>query len=67
MDTVEVDHICEVTGRFDIIVGVLAKDLEELHSVIIEKIGRIEGIQNTETFVELEKTDKEHVYLRTND
>ena len=43
-----------------------AKDLEQLHSVIIEKIGRIEGIQNTETFVELEKTDKDPVYLSKN-
>ena len=66
MKASEVDHICEVTGRFDIIIGVLAKDLEQLHSVIIEKIGRIEGIQNTETFVELEKTDKDPVYLSKN-
>ena len=29
----------------------------------IEKIGKIEGIQNTETFVELQKTDKDPVYL----
>ena len=66
METPEVYHICEVTGRFDIIVDILSEDLEQLHSVIIEKIGKIEGIQNTETFVELEKTDKEPVYLRTN-
>ena len=66
MKTPEVDHVCEVTGRFDIIIGVLAKDLEELHTVIIEKIGKIQGIQNTETFVELEKTDKEPVYLSKN-
>ena len=66
MKTPEVDNICEVTGRFDIIIGIIAKDLEQLHSVIIEKIGKIEGIQNTETFVELEKTDKEPVYLSKN-
>ena len=66
MKTPEVDHVCEVTGRFDIIIGIIAKDLEQLHSVIIEKIGRIEGIQNTETFVELEKTDKDPVYLSKN-
>ena len=34
-----------------------------LHSVVIEKIGKIPGIQNTETFVELQKTDKDPVYL----
>ena len=34
-----------------------------IHRDIIEKIGKIEGIQNTETFVELQKTDKDPVYL----
>ena len=62
----EIDRIIEVTGRFDLMVGALAEDLEQLHTVIIEKIGRIEGIQNTETFVELEKTDKDPVYLSKN-
>jgi Lrp/AsnC family transcriptional regulator for asnA, asnC and gidA len=52
-----------VTGRFDIMIKVYAKNLESLHSVVIEKIGKIEGIQNTETFVELQKTDKDPVYL----
>ena len=66
LETPEVVSISEVTGRFDIIISVLAKDLEQLHSVIIEKIGKIEGIQNTETFVELEKTNKDPVYLSRN-
>jgi Transcriptional regulators len=63
METSEVVSISEVTGRFDIIVDVYAKNLEALHDVVIEKIGKIEGIQNTETFVELQKTDKDPVYL----
>jgi len=63
METAEVVSISEVTGRFDIMIKVFAKNLEELHSVVIEKIGKIEGIQNTETFVELQKTDKDPVYL----
>lgn len=63
MDSVEVVSISEVTGRFDIMIQVYAKDLEALHSVVIEKIGKIEGIQNTETFVELQKTDKNPTYL----
>jgi Lrp/AsnC family transcriptional regulator, regulator for asnA, asnC and gidA len=38
-----------------------------LHSVVIERIGRIEGIQTTETFVEMQRTDKEPSYiLQTN-
>ena len=63
METPEVESISEVTGRFDIMIRVLAENLEALHSVVIEKIGKIEGIQNTETFVELQKTDKDPVYL----
>ena len=63
MTTPEVASISEVTGRFDIMIRVLAENLEALHSVVIEKIGKIEGIQNTETFVELQKTDKDPVYL----
>jgi Lrp/AsnC family transcriptional regulator, regulator for asnA, asnC and gidA len=31
---------------------------------VIEKLGKIEGIQNTETFVELQRTDKDPVYLK---
>ena len=63
METSEVVSISEITGRFDILVRVFADNLEALHSVVIEKIGKIDGIQNTETFVELQKTDKEPEYL----
>ena len=65
LKTPEVVMISEVTGRFDIIITVRAKNLEELHTVVIEKIGKIEGIQNTETFVELQRTDKDPVYGTT--
>ena len=63
MDTPEVSSISEVTGRFDIMIKVLAENLESLHTVVIDKIGKIDGIQNTETFVELQKTDKDPAYL----
>ena len=63
METPEVVSISEITGRFDIMVRVYADNLEALHSVVIEKIGKIDGIKNTETFVELQKTDKEPEYL----
>lgn len=62
MATPEVTSISEVTGRFDIIVNVQTKNLEVLHSIVIEKLGKIDGIINTETFVELQKTDKDPVY-----
>ena len=63
METSEVVSISEVTGRFDMIVRVYADNLESLHTAVIEKIGKIDGIQNTETFVELQKTDKDPNYL----
>ena len=40
MDTVEVVSISEVTGRFDIMIKVYAENLEALHTVVIEKIGK---------------------------
>ena len=59
----EIDRIIEVTGRFDLMVGTLAEDLEQLHSIVVDKIGKIDGIQNTETFVELDRTEKSPMYL----
>ncbi len=58
----EVRSLSEVTGRFDIIVSISAHTLEELHNIVIEHIGKIEGIQNTETFVEMQSTEKEPIY-----
>ncbi|MFB3152333.1 MAG: Lrp/AsnC family transcriptional regulator [Nitrosopumilaceae archaeon] len=63
MDIPEITTISEVTGRFDMLIRVYAESLEALHTVVIEKIGKVEGIHNTETFVELQKTDKDPVYL----
>jgi Lrp/AsnC family transcriptional regulator for asnA, asnC and gidA len=65
MKTPEVVDMSEVTGRFDMLITLRAQNLEELHTVAIEKIGKIEGIQNTETFVELQRTDKDPVYSAT--
>jgi Lrp/AsnC family transcriptional regulator, regulator for asnA, asnC and gidA len=65
LKTPEVVVIAEVTGRFDMLITLRAINLEELHTVAIEKIGKIEGIQNTETFVELQRTDKDPVYSLT--
>ena len=63
METPEVVSISEITVRFDIMIRVYAENLEALHTIVIEKIGKIDGIKNTETFVELQKTDKDPVYL----
>ena len=63
LEIAEIDRIIEVTGRFDLMVGALAEDLEQLHRIVVDKIGKIDGIQNTETFVELERTEKSPMYL----
>ena len=64
MEIPNVASIYEVTGRFDIVIRIFAEDLEQLHSVIIEKIGNIIGITSTETFVELQKTEKDEIYIK---
>jgi Lrp/AsnC family transcriptional regulator, regulator for asnA, asnC and gidA len=58
----EVRSLSEVTGRFDMILSLNARTLEELHNIVIERIGKIEGIQNSETFVEMQRTEKEPIY-----
>jgi Lrp/AsnC family transcriptional regulator for asnA, asnC and gidA len=58
----EVRSLSEVTGRFDMIVSVSAHTLEELHNIVIERVGKIAGIQTTETFVEMQRTEKEPLY-----
>ena len=63
MEIPEIVSISEITGRFDMLIKIYAKSLESLHTVVIEKIGKIDGIQNTETFVELQRTNKDPVYL----
>ncbi len=59
----EVQVISEVTGRFDMLVTANTRTLEELHGLVIERIGKIEGVQNTETFVEMQRTEKESQYM----
>ncbi len=67
MSTPEVVSITEVTGRFDIIVTIQVVDLKTLHTTVIDKIGKIDGVRSTETFVELTHTDKDPAYLRPSD
>ena len=58
----EVREIAEVTGRFDILVTMNAQSLDEMHHLISEKVGRVEGVQKTETFIEMRKTSREIIY-----
>ena len=58
----EVREVAEVTGRFDILVTMTSRSLDEMHQLISEKVGRIEGVQRTETFIEMRKTLREILY-----
>lgn len=58
----EVREVSEVTGRFDILVTMNARSLDEMHHLISEKIGHIEGVQKTETFIEMRKTAREIIF-----
>jgi Lrp/AsnC family transcriptional regulator for asnA, asnC and gidA len=58
----EVREVAEVTGRFDVLVTMTSRSLDEMHQLISEKIGRIEGVQKTETFIEMRKTTRELAY-----
>ncbi|MFN3550519.1 MAG: Lrp/AsnC family transcriptional regulator [Endomicrobiia bacterium] len=46
-----VTHITAVFGRWDLVLDVEAKDLAELSWLVISKIRKIKGIENTETLI----------------
>lgn len=49
----EVVYLVVVSGRFDILTEVFCRDHEELLRFITEKLYRIEGVRETETFMHL--------------
>jgi len=40
-----------------------AKNLDEMHRLISEKLGRIEGVQRSESFIEMKRTTKPMPYM----
>ena len=49
-----VNSVCNITGRYDILVEVILDSREELNKFLVEDISRIGGIQSTETFIYLD-------------
>lgn len=49
--------IREVTGRFDIIVNLRGRSLDELHRAVYDVIGKIPGVMHTEVFMEVSRRD----------
>jgi len=62
-----VREIAEVTGRFDILVTMYAKSLDQMHKMVSEKIGGIEGIQSSESFIEMKSRGKAMPYMPSKD
>ena len=58
-----VPEIAEVTGRFDILVTMYAKSLDQMHRLVSEKIGRIDGILSSESFIEMKTRQKAMPYM----
>lgn len=80
MDTKKRDHIikelfnidgvrevAEVTGRFDILVTMYSKSLDQMHKMVSENIGRIEGVQSSESFIEMKSRRKAMPYMPSED
>ena len=80
MDTKKRDHIieelfkidgvrevAEVTGRFDILVTMYSKSLDQMHKIVSERIGRIEGIESSESFIEMKSSTKAMPYMPSKD
>ena len=58
-----VREVSEVTGRFDMLVTMHAKNLSEMHQLISEKIGKITGIIGSESFIEMKTRTKQMPYM----
>jgi Lrp/AsnC family transcriptional regulator for asnA, asnC and gidA len=62
-----VREVAEVTGRFDILVTMYSKSLDQMHKMVSEQIGRIEGIQSSESFIEMKSRQKAMPYMPSKD
>ena len=61
-----VREVAEVIGRFDILVTMYSRSLDQMHKMVSEKIGRVEGIQSSESFIEMKSRTKAMPYMPSN-
>ncbi len=59
----EVREISEVTGRFDMLVTMYAKNLDNMHQLVSEQIGKIQGIVSSESFIEMKTQTKQMPFM----
>ena len=60
-----VREISEVTGRFDILVTMYTKSLNDMHKLVSEKIGKIDGVIGSESFIEMKTLTKHTPYMQS--
>ena len=60
-----VREVAEVTGRFDILVTMYARSLDQMHKMVSERVGRIEGVQSSESFIEMKSRTKAMPYMQS--
>ena len=58
-----VREVSEVTGRFDILVTMYARNLENMHQLVSEQIGKIQGIVGSESFIEMKTQTKQMPFM----
>ena len=51
----ETREIIEITGRFDVLIWISAKSLDDLHELLSKKLTKINGITHTEAFIEMKR------------
>ena len=59
----EVREISEVTGSFDILVTMYSRNLEDMHQLVSEQIGKIQGIVSSESFIEMKTQTKQMPFM----
>ena len=63
MATRGVESVAEVTGRFDMLVTVHARSLDEMHEIVSESIGKITGVISSESFIEMRSTSRDMPHM----
>lgn len=58
-----VREVAEVTGRFDILVTMYAKNLNDMYNIVSDNIGNIQGIIGSESFIEMKTRTKQMPYM----
>ena len=58
-----VREVAEVTGRFDILVTMYARSLDQMHTIVATKIGSIDGVQSSESFIEMKSQTRAIPYM----